>query len=88
MLLAGADPAAVNGWTPPRLPISGGALVARGLDRGPAVAAALRAVETRWIAEGFPDDQRVAAIADEIAGAAERDCSSSANAASDSSGRA
>jgi poly(A) polymerase len=88
MLLAGEDPAPIVDWTPPRLPISGGALVARGLDRGPVVAAALKAVETRWIAEGFPGDQRVAAIADEIAGApAPADCSSS-NAASDSSGRA
>ena len=89
LLLAGGDPAPILGWTPPRLPIGGGALVARGLGRGPDVAAALRAVETRWIAEGFPDDQRVAAIADEIAGAVNgRDARSIANAASDSSGRA
>jgi poly(A) polymerase len=67
MLLAGADPAAVVDWTPPRLPLSGGALVARGLGKGPAVAAALKQVETRWIAEGFPDATRVEAIADEIA---------------------
>jgi len=88
MLLAGEDPAPIVDWTPPRLPISGGALVARGLNRGPVAAAALKAVETRWIAEGFPDDQRVVAIADEIA--AEFACPrlSSSNAASDSSGRA
>jgi poly(A) polymerase len=83
LLLAGGDPAPILGWTPPRLPISGGALVARGLGRGPEVAAALRAVESRWIAEGFPDDQRVEAIADAVAAAR-----SIANAASDSSGRA
>jgi poly(A) polymerase len=83
LLLADGDPAPILHWAPPRLPISGGALVARGLGRGPEVAAALRAVETRWIAEGFPDDQRVTAIADEVAAS-----HSIANAASDSSGRA
>ena len=65
LLLAGADPAAVIDWTPPALPIGGGALVARGLAKGPDVARTLKAVETRWIAEGFPDAARVEAIADE-----------------------
>lgn len=87
LLLAGADPAPIIGWTPPRLPLTGGALVARGLDKGPAVAAALRAVETRWIAEGFPDAARVGAIADETA-AQMLTGSSMASAASASSGRA
>ena len=53
-------------WQPPRLPLSGGALVGRGLAKGPDVARALRAVEDRWIAEGFPGEERVAALADEI----------------------
>jgi poly(A) polymerase len=66
LLLAGEDPAPIIGWTPPRLPISGGALVERGLVNGPGVAAALRALETRWIAEGFPDAARVAVLADEV----------------------
>lgn len=68
LLLAG-DPAAaaqVAGWTRPTLPLSGGALVERGLARGPDVARALRQVEDRWIAEGFPDAQRTAAIADDV----------------------
>ncbi|TGX46578.1 CCA tRNA nucleotidyltransferase [Sphingomonas naasensis] len=56
----------IAGWQPPRLPLSGGALVARGLAKGPDVARALRAVEDRWIAEGFPDAARVNALADEI----------------------
>ncbi|MDP1026761.1 CCA tRNA nucleotidyltransferase [Sphingomonas sp. KR1UV-12] len=68
LLLAGEDPGPIRDFTPPRLPISGGALVARGLDRGPAVAAALHRVEDRWIAEGFPDRARVDRIADEVAG--------------------
>lgn len=66
LLIAGDDPAPVIGWTPPRLPLGGGALVARGLEKGPEVAALLRAVETQWIAEGFPDAARVAAIADAL----------------------
>ena len=52
-------------WFPPRLPISGGQLVARGLTAGPDVARTLRRVEDRWIAEDFPDADRVAAIADD-----------------------
>ncbi len=66
LLLAGEDPAALAGWQPPALPITGGALVERGLHKGPAVAAALRQIETRWIAEGFPDAERVATIADSV----------------------
>ncbi|TCP36800.1 CCA tRNA nucleotidyltransferase [Sphingomonas sp. BK235] len=65
LLLAGADAAALRGWSSPALPIGGGALVARGLTRGPEVARVLRRVEDRWIAEGFPDAARAEAIADE-----------------------
>ncbi len=52
------------GWEIPRLPLSGGALVQRGLREGPIVAATLQAIEAQWIAEGFPDAARVAQIAD------------------------
>ncbi|NJR79931.1 CCA tRNA nucleotidyltransferase [Sphingomonas corticis] len=65
LLLADADVAPLAGWTPPALPLSGGALVARGLAKGPDVARALKAVETRWIAEGFPAAARVEELADE-----------------------
>lgn len=68
-LLLNGDPAAaakVAGWTRPSLPLTGGALVERGLARGPDVARALRQVEDRWIAEGFPDAERTAAIADAV----------------------
>lgn len=57
------------GWTPPRLPLTGGALVARGIAAGPDVARLLRQVEDQWVAEGFPDAQRVEALADAAAGA-------------------
>lgn len=53
-------------WEIPRLPISGGALVQRGLTEGPIVAKSLQAVEARWIAEGFPDAARVDQIADDV----------------------
>ncbi|WP_022683257.1 CCA tRNA nucleotidyltransferase [Sphingobium bisphenolivorans] len=56
----------LDGWSPPRLPIGGGALIARGLQPGPDVAKALQMVEREWVAEGFPDGERVARIADQI----------------------
>ncbi|MES2097847.1 MAG: CCA tRNA nucleotidyltransferase [Pseudomonadota bacterium] len=49
----------------PVFPLSGGQLVSRGLKAGPDVARTLHRVEDRWVAEGFPDAARVAAIADE-----------------------
>ncbi|MGA1800083.1 CCA tRNA nucleotidyltransferase [Sphingomonas sp. 4RDLI-65] len=66
LLVAGEDVSAIKDWTPPAFPFSGGALVERGLRKGPDVAAMLRQVETRWIAEGFPDAARVGRIADEM----------------------
>jgi poly(A) polymerase len=56
LLLAGkADEArGIAHWKAPRLPISGGALIARGLPEGPTVARTLRAVEDRWVDLGFP----------------------------------
>lgn len=56
----------IRSWEAPRLPMTGGALVARGLAKGPDVARALRAIEDRWIAEGFPGEERVAALADQV----------------------
>lgn len=71
LLLAG-DPetaARIAAWPVPRLPISGGALVLRGLSAGPIVARALKEVEAAWMAERFPDAARVEALADQIAAA-------------------
>ncbi|PJG46927.1 polynucleotide adenylyltransferase [Sphingobium sp. LB126] len=66
------DPAApldglamLENWTPPRLPLGGGVLIARGLQPGPDVAKALAEVQAVWVAEGFPDDIRLAEIADQ-----------------------
>ena len=66
LLLAGAPLDDLRDWSPPRLPIGGGELVERGMSRGPDVARALRAVETLWIAEGFPDADRTRTIADAV----------------------
>lgn len=56
LLLAGRsdDAKAVAAWTPPRLPIGGGALIKRGLGEGPVVSRTLRQIEDGWIAAGFP----------------------------------
>jgi len=48
------DAARIATWQPPRLPIGGGALIARGLAEGPVVARTLRAIEDRWVEAGFP----------------------------------
>lgn len=66
LLLAGQPLDELADWSPPRLPISGGALVARGMAKGPDVARALRQIEERWIAEGFPDAARTDQIAQDV----------------------
>lgn len=59
LLLLGTDARGLDGWTVPLFPLKGGAVVARGVTAGPAVARVLQAVEARWVAEGFPDSARV-----------------------------
>ena len=60
LLIGGFDPAPVTGgWEPPVLPLKGGEIVARGVDKGPEVARILRRVEQRWIEEDFPARARV-----------------------------
>jgi poly(A) polymerase len=44
-------------WTPPRFPLRAADLMSRGLAKGPALGAALRAAEDAWIAAGFPSDR-------------------------------
>jgi poly(A) polymerase len=41
-------------WNVPRLPISGGQLIARGVAEGPDVARTMRRIEDAWEAAGFP----------------------------------
>lgn len=59
LLLADQSTAALEGWEIPTFPLKGGEIVARGVDAGPEVARVLRAVESRWLEEGFPDRTRV-----------------------------
>ncbi|MCE7795000.1 CCA tRNA nucleotidyltransferase [Sphingobium sufflavum] len=55
-------------WTAPRLPVSGGDLIARGMTAGPQVAQALRALEEEWIAAGYPAREETLALADSLPG--------------------
>jgi poly(A) polymerase len=60
LLLAGridVDLEALQTRPRPRLPISGGDLIAMGLAPGPVVAATMQAVEREWARSGFPADK-------------------------------
>ena len=64
-LLLGGRPEearSITHWRAPRLPIKGGALIARGLTEGPIVARTLRRIEDRWVETGFPDGEAFEAI--------------------------
>jgi poly(A) polymerase len=56
LLLAGrtSEAKATAKWTPPRMPIGGGDVIARGVAEGPEVARTLRRIENSWEAAGFP----------------------------------
>ena len=56
LLLAGdaSVAAEIASWQTPTLPISGGALIERGMPRGPVVAKTLQRIERRWVESGFP----------------------------------
>ena len=64
LLLAGkpAEAASIARWHAPRLPISGGDLIVRGLEAGPVVAETLQAIERDWVDAGFPGDEVLEAI--------------------------
>jgi tRNA nucleotidyltransferase/poly(A) polymerase len=44
-------------WTTPRFPLKSMDFVERGVSKGPALGAAMRAAEDAWIAAGFPYDE-------------------------------
>jgi poly(A) polymerase len=53
-------------WTAPKFPLAAKDFLARGLEKGPALGAALAAAEEAWVAAGFPGDAAaLAAIAKE-----------------------
>ena len=66
LLLAGRtdDATAIAAWPVPRLPVSGGDLIARGVSQGPDVARTLRRIEDQWVEAGFPDGEAFDAIVD------------------------
>jgi len=68
LLLAGRAPEAseIAAWHAPRLPITGGQLIKRGVPEGPQVARTLRRIEDEWVETGFPqgdDFERIVAEA-------------------------
>jgi poly(A) polymerase len=55
-------------WSAPEFPLKAADLVQRGVEKGPALGAALAAAEQAWIAAGFPSDHAaLGAIADAAA---------------------
>jgi poly(A) polymerase len=58
-------------WTPPAFPLKAADFIKRGVAKGPALGAALRAAEEAWIAADFPGDPgAIDAILDRAAGTA------------------
>ena len=67
LLLAGRpkEAAETAAWHAPRLPITGGALIKRGLREGPIVARTLKAIEDRWVTAGFPAGEQFERIVED-----------------------
>jgi poly(A) polymerase len=59
------EAAEIDGWQRPRMPVSGGALIKRGLPPGPIVAKTLRKIEDRWVEAGFPPGDALQEIVSE-----------------------
>jgi poly(A) polymerase len=66
LLLKGRSVAAIRDWTTPNFPLTGSAIVKRGIAPGPRVAALLKQAEMQWVEEGFPDTAQAEAILDAI----------------------
>ena len=54
----GHDLRMLHGWRKPRLPVSGGDLIAMGLKEGPIVAKTMQAIEREWVRSGFSADRK------------------------------
>jgi len=63
---------ALMDWDAPKLPLSGGDLIAMGLTAGPQVARTLQALERSWIAAGFPAADETREMARQMVAAALR----------------
>jgi poly(A) polymerase len=72
LLLAGKPDlaASVAHWDAPRLPVTGGTLIQRGLTKGPVVAKTLQAIERQWVALDFPQGADFERIVEEALAAA------------------
>ena len=57
-----AEAAALSSWTRPRLPLTGGQLIKRGVPQGPEVARTLQQIEREWVAAGFPEGEEFQSI--------------------------
>lgn len=57
----------VKGWSVPDFPLGGRDILALGISAGPDVARVLGETRRRWIAEDFPDHDRVREIAAQVA---------------------
>ena len=71
ILLHGGDDvgtklSALTHWQPPKLPVGGRDILARGIIAGPDVARILAQVEMRWVAADFPDRAATLQLLDEI----------------------
>jgi poly(A) polymerase len=64
LLLSGSATMLLDNWQRPTLPITGGTLIARGLEPGPIVAQTLAAIENAWIEAGFPSGAAFEALLD------------------------
>ncbi len=62
LLLSGRSLGEFADWDVPQFPLKGGSIIARGVAAGPEVARIMRAVENRWVAEGFPGPERIDAL--------------------------
>jgi poly(A) polymerase len=66
LMLAGADATALDNWQRPIFPVTGGQLIARGLEPGPVVAQTMAEIESAWVDAGFPTGVAFDAILDRI----------------------
>jgi poly(A) polymerase len=68
LLAGGFDATPILDWEIPVFPLGGRAVMARGISAGPEVARILKAVETKWVAEGFPGEGRIEMLLNEVMG--------------------
>ena len=68
LLLSGlpSDSVDVAGWHPPRLPIGGSQLMARGIPEGPEIARTLHRIEDEWEAAGFPKGEEFDRLVEQL----------------------